>query len=93
MILTNLLTLLLEEVISGKRPSVEIPFIPAIHNVGEILKEKGFHDLDFSDSDMNGYQIDFWYYFTHDKLGRYCLSGSLVYGGVVFRKEPDEDDE
>lgn len=89
--LHSFLEYLLLDVVNGK-PKVEISWIPSIQAVGDILHQHGFRELDFSDADQNGYQVDFWYYFTHPTKGRYCLAGSLVYGGVVFRKESDEED-
>ena len=71
-----------------------MPFIGA-ENLGKLLeKEYGFEPFQYSGDNTNGYSVDFWYYYKHKEHGFFCLSGSLLYGDVIFtRTDEDSTDE
>ena len=55
----------------------------------EILKDLGYI---FYDTDVNGWQVDFWQYFQNeDKTKKLCLSGSLWFGNFKLTKVEDEN--
>jgi hypothetical protein len=51
----------------------------------EMFEEEGF-EINNEFSDTNGWQLDFWDYFTKDDV-TICLSGSFYYGDFKFTKE------
>lgn len=68
-----------------------MPFIGA-KNLGELLeKEYGFEPFKYSGDNTNGFEVDFWYYYKHKEYGMFCLSGSLLYGNIIFTRDEDSD--
>lgn len=62
-----------------------LPFIP-VGLIDEIIKDGGFELIE---SDINGFQVDFWNtYKKNDKV--FVLSGSLYYGDFKLTKKEDE---
>ena len=63
----------------------KVPFIP-VGLIDEIIKDAGFELIE---SDINGFQVDFWNtYKKNDKV--FVLSGSLYYGDFKLTKKEDE---
>src|ERR1700749_842110 len=74
-----------------------IPMTPLIE-VEKAFKELGFDDYEGTGDETNGWQVDFWYTFTHPTLGKYTVSGSLWENtpwkvGTADEIEEEEEDE
>jgi hypothetical protein len=66
---------------------IDLPFI-GFMTLGDLLHEKfGFNEQNHEGDGTNGWQVDFWYYYTHPEMGEYCVSGSLAYGEFEFTKK------
>jgi hypothetical protein len=60
--------------------------IQAINNIVIFLESEGFVLNKNGLGDNNGWQVDFWLYFTHPEKGKWCLSGSWYYGDYRLTK-------
>lgn len=61
------------------------------YHVKEILETFfGYKEDDFSD---NGWQMDYWYHFTHEESEKYpplCLSGTAIIHEIILRGEEED---
>ncbi len=71
---------------NNRKKSIKFEHLIAVQELYKILKSLGFDPLELSGEETNGWQIDFWYYFTHKKYGKFCYGGSLHYGEPTFSK-------
>lgn len=55
----------------------------------KILKEEKYERHENNGDETNGWQVDFWYNFSHidDSTIQLCLSGSLFYGNFKLTKD------
>lgn len=77
-------------VIEGAVESVDLPYMVPIRDFERVLKGLGFNKLEMDGEETNGWQVDFFYTFTHPKKGKYLLMGSLHYGNYKFTKDDDK---
>lgn len=72
-----------------KEGEVNLPMC-AIDDIEDVLSAMGF-DINNSEMDVNGWQVDFWLKYTYleDTNINYTLSGSLWYGNFTFYKTED----
>lgn len=56
-----------------------------IDDIKTDLEKLGF-EMEKSDENTNGWQVDFFYYFNHSVYGKYLLHGSLWYGDFKLGK-------
>lgn len=87
------LKVLINSVLEEKVESVTLPYMVPIRDFERVLKSLGFKELELTGDEINGWQIDFFYYFKHPKKGKYLLHGSLHYGDFKFTKADEEDDK
>lgn len=78
---------LIETYIDSDELSLELPMTP-VQEIEEILAGVGY---EHSNSDQNGWQVDFWYTYTHPERGSVVLSGSLHYGGFAITKQEKDE--
>lgn len=77
----------IDSVLNGIQEPVNIPMIP-IEEFEKILKENFQIDTDTLEEDVNGWQVDFWYYYKIKENIFLVLSGSLYYGKFnIFLEE------
>jgi hypothetical protein len=80
--LTVKLKVEIDKVIIGDENEFQSDILCA-NEISEYLKEK--YGVEKEDFDSNGWDYDFWIYYTiNDK--KYMLSGSGYYGGITFSK-------
>ena len=73
---------LIDSVLDGKVEEVDLELLITPASASSYLIDKGYEEDDMS---TNGWQWDFWQYFTKDDKG-FCLSGSGFYGHLKFWK-------
>lgn len=70
---------------SGNNQELGLPITP----LGDI--EKWLTDIGFvreeNENPLNGWQVDFFYYYNHSIYGRWILMGGLWYGDYKFCKD------
>lgn len=63
-----------------------------LDQIRKVFEKQGYKWEDLKDDgNLNGWSVDFWYYFSHPEKIRYCVSGSLWYGGFKIYKNAKED--
>lgn len=78
---------IIQNFLYSDRESIPLNYYP-LKNYQEILKDLGYT---FYNSDINGWQVDFWQYFQNeDETKKLCLSGSLWFGNFKLTKVEDE---
>lgn len=70
------------------RESIPLQMHP-IDTYNNILKDFGYEMEDLGDN-LNGWSVDFWYYYKNKEGNRLCLGGSLWYGDFALSKVKDE---
>ena len=58
----------------------------------EVLLESLGWEREDDEEPINGWQVDFWYYYTKGDQ-RICLAGSLWYGNWTLNNSPKEEGE
>ena len=78
---------IIKNFLESDRKDIPLTYFP-LKTYQEILKDLGYI---FYDTDVNGWQVDFWQYFQNeDKTKKLCLSGSLWFGNFKLTKVEDE---
>lgn len=77
---------LITTVLEGKQEEINLPSMLPISEISDFLENKGFEELDLNGDETNGWQVDFWYTYTHKILGDFMITGSLFYGNFKFIK-------
>jgi len=72
---------------SGKHKDIGLPITP-LADIEEKLVAIGFK-RDESDNPLNGWQVDFFYYYTHPIYGTWVLMGGLWYGDYKLSKDEE----
>ncbi len=55
----------------------------------QVLRKYGYERLDF---DTNGWDYDYWVYFTKDGSPKLCVSGCGHTGSAAIGVDPDDDE-
>ena len=67
------------------RESISLQMHP-IDTYNNILKDFGYEMEDSDGDNLNGWSVDFWYYYKNKEGNRLCLGGSLWYGEFTLSK-------
>lgn len=66
----------------------------ALDNYEKVFKDLGWELEELNGEELNGWQVDFWYYFKNSKHDfRIMLHGSLWQGNYKLTKVDDESSE
>lgn len=69
-----------------------IPMIP-LHEIEGVFEKHGYKREE-EENPLNGWEISFWYTFSHPTKTRYTIGGSLWYGDFkIYKDEEDTTEE
>ena len=80
---------IIQNFLNTDRESIPLQFYP-IDIYTNILKDFGYEMEDLGDN-LNGFSVDFWYYYKNKEGDRLCLGGSLWYGGFALSKVKEDE--
>lgn len=69
---------------SNTKETIPLQIIP-IDTYSKILEDFGYEMEELEDN-LNGFSVDFWYYYKNKENNRLCLGGSLWYGNYSLSK-------
>ena len=72
------------------RESISLQMHP-IDTYNNILKDFGYEMEDSDGDNLNGWSVDFWYYYKNKEGNRLCLGGSLWYGEFTLSKVKENE--
>ena len=72
------------------RESISLQMHP-IDTYNNILKDFGYEMEDSDGDNLNGWSVDFWYYYKNKEGNRLCLGGSLWYGEFTLSKVEENE--
>lgn len=78
----------IEAFLKSDLEEISIDFSEGWGSIQKVLTPLGYKELesdDFEDA-TNGWDVDFWYYWTHDSLQGLMVSGSLHRGDFKLNK-------
>lgn len=75
----------IENLIASDSKEIEILMTP-IKEIEKVLTSLGYDELNLTGDELNGWQVDFWYKFTHEEKPNLTVSGSLYYGDFKIYK-------
>ena len=81
---------IIQNFLSTDRESIPLQFFP-VDTYTKILEDFGYEMEDLEDN-LNGFSVDFWYYYENKEGKRLCLGGSLWYGNFNLSKVEPEDE-
>ena len=81
---------IIQNFLSTDRESILLQFFP-VDTYTKILEDFGYEMEDLGDN-LNGFSVDFWYYYKSKEGKRLCLGGSLWYGNFNLSKVGPEDE-
>lgn len=80
---------IIQNFLNTERESIPLQFYP-IDTYTNILKDFGYEMEDLEDN-LNGFSVDFWYYYKNKEGNRLCLGGSLWYGDFALSKVEEDE--
>lgn len=80
---------IIQNFLNTDRESISLQFYP-IDTYTNILKDFGYEMEDLEDN-LNGFSVDFWYYYKNKEGNRLCLGGSLWYGDFALSKVKEDE--
>lgn len=75
---------MLLEFIKSSETELKLPCL-TVHDYDKVLKNIDYEAEPFDD--INGWQVDFWFYWKHKELPKLTLSGSLYAGKYKLTKD------
>lgn len=77
---------------SGKK-ILDLPMMP-VKEIERLLKALGYKWRELTGDEINGWSVDFWYYFDKEGAGSLCFTGSLHSGDFqLIKGGPATDNE
>jgi hypothetical protein len=80
-----------EDLTVGDAVTVAIPMI-GLHTIDKLLKAEGWERVEMTGEEKNGWETDFWYYWTNsgDKI---CVAGAIWQQGDTYNMYITIDDD
>ena len=80
---------IIQNFLNTNKESIPLQFYP-INEYTNILEDFGYVMEDLGDN-LNGWSVDFWYYYKNKEGNRLCLGGSLWYGNFTLSKVKEDE--
>jgi hypothetical protein len=77
------------DILKSGAQSVKIPMCP-LSELVEKFKKHGYKWRELSGNELNGWEVDFWYYFDKKGHKSICFSGGLYRGDFKLTEDNEE---